>query len=923
MREIDKARWPQLSPLLDELLDLTGPNAQQARAARLLQIRAQDPELAADLAELLARQAGHHAQNYLAPPLLAAMPPATAPTTPPTPLHAAGQQVGAYTLLRQIGQGGMGAVWLAERTDGRFEGQVAIKFLGEHLLGQGAAQRFAREGQILARLAHPHIARLLDAGVLPESATPYLVLEYIAGEPIDRYCNSRSLDTRQRVRLFQDVLAAVAHAHTRLILHRDVKPSNILVTPAGEVKLLDFGIAKLLDESPDNGSAGSAAHAGESELTQQAGRAYTPRFAAPEQVQGEEVTTATDVYALGVLLYLLLSGLHPTTRGTETQTTPLERMRTVVEVEPQKLSDAVRSQGRKPAPGPKALTHSAKLARELRGDLDTIVAKALKKVPAERYTNAAALADDLRRWLAHEPISARPDSAWYRTLKFVRRHRWGVAAGTTAALSLAGLTTLSVAQSWRAERAEKVARQRSADADDLLGYLLGDFADKLRPIGRLELLNSVGAKALAHLSASPDAQASPTSLLQRAKALTVLGEVSVSKRELDTAIEPLKTARRLLAGPPPAGVAATDWRKAQGTAAFWEGHIYYTKRQFGPARAAWEDYRRRSAEWLAAAPGEFDPLVELSYAENSLGSLLLDTGELLGATARFRGSMELKQQALKLKPNNLDLLSGLANSHSWLGRTLQMQGEFAPARREFEAGLQYLASARLLAPNDLVWVSEEALMRIHLGNNLFRLKARPLAASELQRAKALLQGLLEQEPNDRVALNRLAQAELGLADNSTAVDSIPRLRALLTSWLKQDQGATAAFATRRLPVRARMTLALSRHLEALHKRTEALELLEPLLGALVQATAQGQENISLYTEQARTRMALAELRQAEHQTDLAQAQCRLLIAELQGQRRLLRLHFEITETWVQAHSCLGRDAAVESERIWLQQRNPS
>jgi len=341
-REIDKSRWPELSPLLDELLDLEEP---AARAARLAQLRAQDLALAEDLEELLARDAAMARAPVLDSPVLAQL--AQLPTLKP------GQQLGPYALEREIGQGGMGTVWLARRTDGRYEGQVAVKFLTSGLLGRGDGGRFAREGQILGRLAHPHIARLLDAGVAQDGGPPYLVLEYIDGLPIDRYCEQHALDVSARVTLFLDVLAAVAHAHNRLILHRDLKPSNILVNQAGEVKLLDFGIAKLLGDATQPAAA--------TELTQQAGRAFTLQYAAPEQVQGGDVTTATDVYALGVLLYLLLSGQHPTAGAIANDDSPLARMKAVLDVEPRRLSEQAR-------------TLDARRARELRGDLDTMAA---------------------------------------------------------------------------------------------------------------------------------------------------------------------------------------------------------------------------------------------------------------------------------------------------------------------------------------------------------------------------------------------------------------------------------------------------------------------------------------------------------------------------------------------------------------------
>jgi serine/threonine protein kinase len=212
-----------------------------------------------------------------------------------------GVQVGAYRLVEPVGQGGMGSVWLAERSDGRFQGNAAVKLLNAALVGQAGEGRFKREGNILARLAHPQIAHLIDAGVTP-AGQPYLVLEYIDGEEFDRYCNGRQLDVHARIRLFLDVLAPVAHAHANLVVHRDLKPSNVLVTAGGGVKLLDFGIAKQLEQ---DGGTGQITH-----LTREGASVMTPAYAAPEQLTGGPVTIATDIYALGMLLYLLLTGRH-------------------------------------------------------------------------------------------------------------------------------------------------------------------------------------------------------------------------------------------------------------------------------------------------------------------------------------------------------------------------------------------------------------------------------------------------------------------------------------------------------------------------------------------------------------------------------------------------------------------------------------
>ncbi|MBV8380849.1 MAG: serine/threonine protein kinase [Paucibacter sp.] len=888
-RHVTKSRWSQLSPLLDELLDLAD---EPARQARLAEIRAEDASLADDLQELLRRQQAMEQADFLASPI------ASMRGQPE-----AGQSIGGvYTLERELGQGGMGTVWLARRTDGRFEGMVAIKFLTASLLGPADTGRFAREGQILARLAHPNIARLIDAGISEKpgrAPQPYLVLEYVDGIPISRYCEQHVPELADRIRLFLDVLAAVAHAHNRLILHRDLKPSNILVTPGGEVKLLDFGIAKLLADTDDASPA--------TELTRQAGRAFTPHYAAPEQLQNGEVSTATDVYALGVLLYLLLGHQHPNADPTS-QDTPLERMKAVIEVEPKRLSDVVRA-------------NDPKLARELRGDIDTIVARALKKAPSDRYPNAAALADDLRRWLRHEPIVARRDSALYTFGKFVRRHRTAVGAASVAILILALSTAISLQQAYRADHAEKLAHQRSAQADDLLGFMLGDFADKLRPIGRLELLDSVGSKALKHLAADAD-EPGANARLQRAKALTVIGEVRVSKRDLDAAVEPLNDARQLLAGDPPEPGMTADWRKAQGAAAFWLGHIAYTKRQFEPARKAWEDYRHYSEAWLATAPGQFEPTVELSYAQNSLGSVLLDSGDLRGAAQQFQGSIALKEQALRSKPQDATLQMETADSYSWLGTALLWQGEFARARDAFVAGEKLISAVRQGASQkDLTWSYREAVMRIWLAESLTALERRDEAGAELNRATQLLRDILQQEPNTPPWAFQLIRAEADQIELSRNLAGHPAaLQRLLAQLDSLDKGSSATAALRRLPQRAQIVLMQARALQAQGKAAQAQTALTPLVDMLTLAVKKRPDDLRLRIALAQARLALAGLDRARGAADEARDQCQQTASELLDARGLLRIHYDFTLAWVDVQTCLGRGGESGPERAWLAQK---
>ncbi len=440
----DAERWRRLSPLLDDLLDLDPAQ----RPARLDALRVDDPALAGELASLLAdAERAEHAQ-FLAG--------TAAPASNDTTATLAGQRIGAYTLEAPIGQGGTGSVWLARRADGRFEGAVAMKLLHPSLVGRTGALRFEREGKVLARLAHPNIAHLLDAGVT-DGGQPYLVLEFVEGERIDRYCDHSRMDVAERVALVCVVLEAVALAHRHLVIHRDIKPGNILVDRAGQVKLLDFGIAKLVQADGDDDA---------DELTRDGMRALTPDYAAPEQLRGEPVSTATDVYAVGVLLYQLLTGRHPTAPS---QGSPVDALRATLDVDPHRLSNALTVTQALPAEAVERIAAArgaspAKLRRQLSGDLENILAKALRKAPAERYPTVDAFADDLRRWQSGEPVLARPDSLAYRARRFVGRHRGGVAAATLAIVAvLAGLAG-TITQARRAEQQSERATREAAQA---------------------------------------------------------------------------------------------------------------------------------------------------------------------------------------------------------------------------------------------------------------------------------------------------------------------------------------------------------------------------------------------------------------------------------------------------------------------------
>ena len=449
--------WRLLSPLLDQALDL---DPEKRRAL----IEAQDPEIADRLEDLLHEHTLLASDRFLERGRI---------DLPPSTATFAGQIIGPFRVESHIGQGGMGSVWRARRVDGRFERTVALKFLNVAFLGESGERRFRREGRILALLSDPHIAELIDAGVTA-AGQPYLVLEYVDGQPIDQYCDQARLHIDSRIRLFLQVLDAVSTAHANLIVHRDIKPSNVLVRKDGEVKLLDFGVAKLIER--DELSVQTTFTVGSSALT--------PEFAAPEQLKHETITVSTDVYSLGVLLYLLLTGHHPAEHHLHS---PAELIKAVVDCEPVRPSDAVASpfgvRSEDESLASLRSTSTDRLKRTLRGDLDTIVLKALKKDPRERYASVSLFAADLRRYLHWEPIGARPDTLMYRTGKFIRRNRTAVTLTTLAFAAIAAGAAGTLLQSKNASTERDLAVRHLARAErmtDLTELLLSDTA----PVGK-------------------------------------------------------------------------------------------------------------------------------------------------------------------------------------------------------------------------------------------------------------------------------------------------------------------------------------------------------------------------------------------------------------------------------------------------------
>ncbi|MES1262948.1 MAG: serine/threonine-protein kinase, partial [Peristeroidobacter soli] len=365
----------------------------------------------------------------------------------------AGSRLGPYKIERLLGEGGMGEVWLASRDDGLYDGQVALKTLHPYFAGGALRERFLREAKVLGCLAHPNIARLLDAGI--HEGVVYLVLEYVVGRPIDAACDDEKLSVPARLAIFLQLCGALAHAHSSLVVHRDIKPGNVLLGADGIPKLLDFGIPSFYE--PEKVES-------QSDITRLTGRIFTHEYAAPEQVLGQDITTSTDVYSLGVLLYVLLAGRPPygDAGGPRTQWE-----HAVLHEEPRRLERTL-EMGDHEAVAAHRSTTVARLRREHSGDLENILQKALQKNPLDRYLTAAAFADDVQRFLHGEPVHARPDSAWYRLGKFARRNRLAVGATIAVVAALGAGLAVSL---WQLQ----VAREERRHAEEVKEFTASIF----------------------------------------------------------------------------------------------------------------------------------------------------------------------------------------------------------------------------------------------------------------------------------------------------------------------------------------------------------------------------------------------------------------------------------------------------------------
>ena len=723
-------RWAAIKSIFDEVCN-PGPENPAVLLDRLCQ---GDTEMRLEVTRLL--DADRRAATFLDSPVLELSPGTTIPQA--ADVHSmAGRRMGPYRIVREIGHGGMGTVYLAERDDAEFDQRVALKVVRE--AGSERVIRWFRyERQILAGLEHPNIARLLDGGTTDE-AIPYLVMEYVEGVPIDEYCTDRKLSIDERLALFRQICEAVDFAHRRLVVHRDLKPRNILVA-GGIPKLLDFGIAKLL--SPD-GSDEAA--------TDTRQRVLTPEYASPEQIRGEPIRPANDVFALGVLLYKLLTDRSP--YGTPAPP-PYELARAVCEDEPNL---------------PSAVVDGRHLQRQLRGDLDTIAIKALRKDPEARYQSAAQLAEDIDRHLTGLPIHARGDAFAYRARKFVARHRLAV---VSAAAVLVALIAGLVATMWQARETEAQrvrAERRFDDVRQLANSLIFEVHDGIENLpGATPTRQLLVKRALDYFdSLAAEERNDPALQRELASAYDKLGGVlgrpyASNMGDSEAALASYEKALAIREA------LARDTQDRQTQLDLWSSYfnVGQIHRETSNTRGALA-YHAKAYDivnrLVTAAPEDPELLRALARTAVTRAHTFEQAGQVTESLATAREALSLHERLLKGNPTNPAGRSELATDVGRVAIALMRLGKHADARGYTERRIGIAQALTAAEPANVTFRRGLSTAHLQLGQALARNGDVTGAVREQRAALGIRQALAREDPADRQASIDVmfAQLELG------------------------------------------------------------------------------------------------------------------------------------------------------------------
>jgi non-specific serine/threonine protein kinase/serine/threonine-protein kinase len=681
-----------------------------------------------------------------------------------------GECVGLYKIISEIGRGGMGAVYLAERDDAHFTRRVALKLIKRGMDTDFVVQRFRHERQILASLDHPNIGGLIDGGAT-EADLPYFIMEYVEGQPITEYANENSLTTAERLKLFRTVCSAVQYAHQNLVIHRDLKPSNILVTKDGEPKLLDFGIAKLLQA--DGGA--------EMELTATAVRVMTPEYASPEQIKGERITTSSDVFSLGVLLYELLTGQRPyrvKSRQAE------EIAKAICEQEPEKPSQAVSGQwsavsgqsSSREQRGRSSTVREGSVAaarsriinpKSLRGDLDNIVLMALRKEPQRRYASAEQFSEDIRRHLEGLPVIACKATLSYRASKFVQRNKIGVTAAVIILLTLIGGIIGTAWQAHRARVESSIAQQRFSEVRELAHSVLFDYHDAIAALpGSTSVRQRLVKDALQYLDNLSKEAANDTSLL----------------REIAAAYEKVAAAQ--------GGYALSS-----------RGNVLTTS-NLGDTRGATESLTKALAirqRVFALEPNNKDVRQDLAFCYERIGVIYVFNGPPDKAVENLRKAAPMFEALAAAEPTNEDLQYALVDNYQGMAKALG--NPTTPNLGDTKGALEYMSKAqpiieKLVADHPANLAYQVYLAGLHnslgwvLGTSLGRL---PEALEQAHQALAINRELVKADPGNTLyrtqlanQLSATARIMLNTGDNREALEDFKEGKAIYEAVLTAD-----------------------------------------------------------------------------------------------------------------------------------------
>ena len=673
-----------------------------------------------------------------------------------------GKRIGPYCITSEIGRGGMGAVFLAERDDQQFKKRVAVKLIKRGMDTEFVVQRFRNERQILANLDHPNIARLLDGGAT-EADLPYFIMEYVEGEPIIKYANANQLSTTERLKLFRAVCSAVQYAHQNLVIHRDLKPSNILVTKDGEPKLLDFGIAKLLQA---DGEA-------ETELTATAVRVMTPEYASPEQVKGERITTSSDVYSLGVLLYELLTGCRPyrvKSRQAE------EIGRAICEQEPTKPSQAisvrsaVASESEPPAVagGPKSQSAVGN-PKLLRGDLDNIILKALRKEPQRRYASVEQFSEDIRRHLEGLPVSARQDTLAYRTSKFIQRNKLGVAAAGIVFLTLVGGIIATAWQAHRARVQSAMAEQRFNQVRELAHSVIFDYHDEIAALpGSTKVRERLVRDGLKYLDNLSKDAANDRSLLRELaaayeKVAAVQGGVAMSGRgtllsnsNLADTPGALESLRKAIAIRERVFAMEPNSKDVQQELAFCYVTIGFLHVLNGPPDKAVDNLRKGMPTMealLQADPSDEDLQYKLWNVYLALAKALgspgvPNLGDTEGALAYMNKAQTLGVDLVSKHPTNLSYQNMLSSMHGAYGAIQFGAGRKQEALESYKKNVAIAQEIVKRDPSNTFYRRQLAVSLVNVGNTMQTMDNKTGALDNFRQALAIYESMVTADPND-------------------------------------------------------------------------------------------------------------------------------------------------------------------------------